>query len=86
MEKSRQRLYWRLCYGGVIVLSVLTFTPLVIPSGNYRPMVMGIPYTLWIGILVTVAMVGFTYGATQLYPVRDPDTEPSSPTIDSTDS
>jgi hypothetical protein len=54
---------------------VLTFSPLVIPSGTYRPVVLGMPYTLWVGILVAVLTVGFTYGATRLYPVRDPSSE-----------
>lgn len=74
-ETSRRRLYWRLCYGGIILLSVLTFSPLVIPPGTYRPMVLGMPYTLWVGILVAVLTVGFTYGATQLYPVRETSPE-----------
>lgn len=59
---------WRLCYAAVIVLSVITFTPLVLPVGTYRPMVMGVPYTLWTGILVAVAFVGLTYVATRVYP------------------
>jgi hypothetical protein len=82
METSKRRLYWRLCYGGVIVLSVLTFTPLVIPSGTYHPMVLGVPYTLWVGILITGALVLLTYGATQFYPVHDPPLEQSSRTND----
>lgn len=72
METSKRRLYWRLCYGATILLSVLTFTPLVIPSGTYRPTVLGVPYTLWVGILLTVALVLLTYGATQFYPPSDP--------------
>lgn len=59
---------WRLCYMAVVVLSVLTFTPLVLPIGTYRPMALGVPYTLWTGILVAVAFVGLTYVATQVYP------------------
>lgn len=80
METNRRRLYWRLCYGGIIVLSVITFTPLVIPRGTYHPMLLGMPYTLWVGILLTVLAVGLTYGATQVYPVRDPSDEQSPET------
>ena len=58
---------WRICYGTVIVLSILTFTPLVIPAGVYRPMLWGVPYTLWVGILVTVLLVVLTYAATKVY-------------------
>ncbi len=59
---------WRLCYMAVVVLSVLTFTPLVLPLGTYEPMVMGVPYTLWTGILVALAFVVLTYVATRVYP------------------
>lgn len=63
-----QRTIWRLCYLGVVLLSVITFTPLVLPLGTYEPMLFGVPYTLWTGIIVTVALVVLTYGATQVYP------------------
>ena len=80
MEPNKRRLYWRLCYGTIIVLSMLTFSPLVIPSGTFRPMLGGIPYTLWVGIVLTVLTVVLTYGATQFYPVDDLSTDPSSDT------
>lgn len=48
---------------GVIILSILIFTPLVIPKNEFRPEVMGLPYTLWAGILayfgyVALIMIG----------------------------
>lgn len=82
METSKRRLYWRLCYGGVFVLSVLAFTPLVIPSGVVQPIVLGMPYTLWVGILLTVVLVGLTYVATRLYPVVENSTDQRSETND----
>lgn len=63
-----QRTLWRLSYTSVFILSVLTFTPLVIPIGQHEPMVFGIPYTLWTGVLVTIGLVGLTYMATRVYP------------------
>lgn len=63
-----QRTLWRLSVAAVVLLSVITFTPLVLPLGSRRPFVLGMPYTLWTGILVTVAFVGLTYVATQVYP------------------
>lgn len=80
MEPENRRLYWRLCYGAIIVLSVLTFSPLVIPSGTFRPMLLGMPYTLWVGIVLMVLTVLLTYGATQFYPVREDATKRSSDT------
>ena len=64
---DKQRTYWRACYLAVVALSIITFTPLVIPAGIYRPMLAGMPYTLWLGILVTVLLVVLTFLATQLY-------------------
>lgn len=66
------RTLWRLCYGSAFLLSALTFTPLVIPLGTHEPMVFGVPYTLWVGIVVAIALVGLTAIATRVYP---PDTE-----------
>lgn len=69
---TRPRLYWRLCYGAALLISGLTFTPLVIPIGTYQPTLAGLPYTLWVGLLITVVLVVLTYFATELYPVRNP--------------
>jgi hypothetical protein len=71
MTSTQRRFYWRLCYGSAFVLSVLTFTPLVIPAGVYTPIVLGLPYTLWMGILITVALVLLTFLAGRVYP-HDP--------------
>jgi drug/metabolite transporter (DMT)-like permease len=70
-DPDQRRLYWRICYLTVVVLSILVFTPLVIPAGTYRPMVGGVPYTLWVGILITFALLVLTYYATQYYPPAD---------------
>ena len=70
MTTESRRFYWRLCYGAVILLSILTFTPAVTPIGTYQPMVLGLPYTLWTGILVTIGLVALTYAAGRLFPVE----------------
>lgn len=62
------RTIWRLCYAAVVGLSAITFTPLVLPLNTYQPMVLGVPYTLWTGIIVAVALVGLTYVAARVYP------------------
>ena len=65
-------LYWRLCCVAMVVLSVLTFTPLVIPAGRYEPMLAGVPLTLWAGIAIAVAMVALTYIGTRVHPDQEP--------------
>ena len=74
-DTDTRRLYWRICYLTVVVLSVIVFTPLVIPTGTFRPMVGGVPYTLWVGIIITFALVALTYFATQYYPPEDDESE-----------
>jgi hypothetical protein len=65
---NKNNVYWRICYVAAILLSVLSFTSLVIPQGVYKPLLWGIPYTLWTGILVTVGLVLLTYIATRVHP------------------
>lgn len=83
-DTDKRRLYWRICYLTVVGLSILAFTPLVIPAGTYRPMVGGIPYTLWIGILITVVVVVLTFYATQFYPPEEDEPAGLKPPSDST--
>lgn len=78
MTTQTRRFYWRLCYGATILLSILTFTSLVTPIGTYQPMLLGMPYTLWTGILLTIGLVALTYAAGRLYPVERPSTDNDS--------
>ena len=50
----KHRLLWKFCQLGVVVLSIITFTPLVIPENTYRPELFGLPYTLWVGMLLSM--------------------------------
>ena len=51
---KQRKLIWKLCQWGVVLLSVITFTPLVIPAYTYLPEIFGLPYTLWMGILLSL--------------------------------
>ncbi len=70
-SSKKKRLYWRASVLGVAILSVLTFTPIVTPSGEAGPFLAGIPRTLWAGILITVGLVVLTAIATRVYPVYE---------------
>ena len=59
----------------MVVLSVLTFTPLVIPAGRYEPMLAGVPLTLWAGIAIVIAMLALTVVGAYVHP----DQESSAP-------
>ena len=41
----------------VLLISILVFTPLVMPMERYSPELFGLPYTLWVGIVVYFALV-----------------------------
>lgn len=65
-------MYWRVCCVGVIVLCVLTFTPLVIPAGQSMPMLAGVPFTLWTGILIAWLLVALTLVGVYVHPKEEP--------------
>ena len=66
--QNTKTLYWRLCCLKVVMLSVLAFTPLVIPPGRYEPMLAGMPLTLWAGIGIACALVALTYVGARVHP------------------
>lgn len=71
MSQQRNQLYWRICIAFALLLTILTFTPLVIPVGIYRPTFLGMPYTLWMTILITILYVVLTYIGTRVHPGRN---------------
>ena len=75
MKKSRK--YWTLCTALVIVILVLGYTPLMIPDGIYKPMILGIPYSLWTSMLVTGVLVALTYVGSKVHPGSDEGEEES---------
>jgi len=75
MRKNKK--YWTLCAVLVIVLMVLGYTPLMIPNGVYKPMILGIPYTLWTSFLITVILVTLTYIGSKVHPGSDEEEEES---------
>ena len=62
----RSKRYFLIC-GAVLVLVIITFTPLVIPYGIYKPELLGLPYSLWIGILISIVLVVLTFISTRIF-------------------
>jgi len=54
--KNTKRI-WTIVRIAIFVISVLIFTPLVIPKGVYTPELFGMPYTLWVGIVIYFAFI-----------------------------
>ncbi|MCK5277840.1 MAG: hypothetical protein KAI99_20005 [Cyclobacteriaceae bacterium] len=67
MNEEKKRKYWRILRAAVIALCLLTFTPLVIPEGVYKPELFGVPYSLWTSFLITVTLVFLTYLGTKVH-------------------
>jgi hypothetical protein len=72
-QQPKRKTTWHILIGCAILLTIITFTPLVIPQGVYKPELFGMPYTLWISILVTIGYVILTLIGTQVHPGKDTD-------------
>lgn len=59
---------WRICCILVIALSIFSFTPAVVPAGVFEPTLFGMPRTLWLGLLVSLAYVGLTLAGAFSHP------------------
>ena len=57
---------WRVCCALAILLSILTFTPLVMPVSEPEPFLFGMPRTLWAGYLVSLGFFFLTLWGTYL--------------------
>ena len=62
---------WLLCKVLVGLIIILTFTSLITPEGIYKPAFHGMPYTLWVGIIEALILVGITWLGTLVHPGRD---------------
>ena len=62
------RTYWKLCCAGIVALSTLALSPIVIPQHVAEPLFFGMPRTLWAGILVTVLLVAVTAAGACVHP------------------
>jgi hypothetical protein len=65
---KKQNTGWNICIVIFIVLTIISFTPLIIPQGRYSPELLGIPYTMWTGFLATLALVILTLIGMKVHP------------------
>ncbi len=73
MKITQKRSIFRLLALIAVILSCLTFTPLVMPYGRYEPTLFHLPYTLWTGLIVALLFVLVTYLATRIHPGKEED-------------
>ena len=76
MEKSQRKIInWRICIFIVILLAALGLSPVVIPTGIFKPSFLGMPYTLWMGSLVCMCLVLMTYIGSRVHPGNNNENE-----------
>lgn len=51
---------WRLIVVAVLFCSVLQFSPWALAQNKLEPYLLGMPFTLWFGILITILLVLLT--------------------------
>ena len=62
MSKStKEKRYWKITVAAAVILTIITFTPIVIAPGKIKPALFSMPYTLWVSILLTIILVVLTY-------------------------
>ena len=75
MEKKK--IYWRICAALVILIVILGYTPVMIPKGIYKPVFLGLPYSLWLSFLLTSVLVLLTFIGSRVHPGNDSEEEGS---------
>lgn len=60
MEKRKQSSL-RLLDTLAVLMFITTFTPLILPQNEFKPTLIGVPYTMWMGFLVSTIFVLLTY-------------------------
>lgn len=69
---DKKKTYWKWLLDAMAIIAfIATFSPLVIPQNESAPFLFGIPYTMWMGILVSIFFVLITYLASTLNKEND---------------
>lgn len=67
-SKPTRRRAWNACIACAVVLFLFSFSPIVLSPENPAPALLGIPRTLWLGLLAYVGLVAVTYIGTRVHP------------------
>ena len=66
-------MYRKVLIPAAVLLSCITFTPLVMPYGTHEPGLFSLPLTLWTGLILAILLVFLTYLATRFHPGNKED-------------
>ncbi len=67
-SKPARRRAWNVCIACAVLLFLFSFSPIVLSPGDPSPALLGIPRTLWLGLLTYIALVAVTYIGTRVHP------------------
>ena len=70
---NRKKQIWRVCVATVILIIIITFSPLITGHGKIHPFLFGLPYTLWTGIILAIILVLITLIAGNVLPNEEED-------------
>ena len=63
---KRKKIIRYLLVGVALILTAMTFTPVILHPGKIDPKLLSMPYTLWTSILITILLVLLTYLVSRL--------------------
>lgn len=72
---ARKRTYWRLAVVAVVIVSIFSFTPLVLNRSSPEPYLFGMPHTLWASMAIAFVLVLLTFVGAYLHPESGDDEE-----------
>ena len=65
-KRRFRNILWRWYCGAALLLAVITFSPAVLGQGSTR--LMGIPSSLWVGLVIALGFLLLTVAASRSYP------------------
>jgi hypothetical protein len=75
-SKPSGRLAWNICIACAVLLFLFSFSPIVLSPGEPSPMLLGLPRTLWLGMLAYLALVAVTWIGTRVHPDQGRNRQP----------
>lgn len=66
--KPNTKTLWLLCCISAAITVILGFTSLAIPENTFEPQLFGLPYALWVSMLLSVLLVVLTVLGTLVHP------------------
>lgn len=77
--RIRRSFLWKFICAIVIAISSFTFTPIVLAPGVFHPAFLGLPRTLWIGIVIVFALIALTIVGGLVHPANDASSDRDEP-------